>query len=220
MKTKKNKILIIGDSLASHRDDDGYSLSTRWPGILGKNYKVKNLAKSYSTTKILKKIKKIVLKDPPDFIIIQLGIVDCVPRTFSRIEFSILFRLPKRIRLFLIKILKNIRVQSSKRAYVNPINFKKNISDFCSDIKSEIIYVKILSATNLLLLKNKNAGLSINNYNKIIEQLSLQIDNLTFVEIKKDITTQFTLDDGYHLNDKGHKHLSKILDFKINEIDS
>lgn len=215
---KKENIIIIGDSLAAQRKDDGYSLDERWPSIFEtkSGSSVLNLAKTYSTTKVLKKVKQEIKLRKPDYVIIQLGIVDCVPRRFYKIETSILYRLPDKVRVFLMRIVKKIRNQSSSRAYVKPNNFKDNIKNLCSGMDCEFIYVKILSATEPLLLKNNNAGLSIIKYNELIDEISSELVNFTFVEIKGEIVRELTLDDGYHLNKLGHDYLANCLANKLN----
>ena len=155
----KQKILIIGDSLASHRDDDDYSLNERWPSLLENksSFSLINLSKSFSTTKVLKTLKPKIIKIKPSHVVIQLGIVDCVPRTFHKIETQILYRLPQSVRLFLIRTIKKIRTQSFSRSYVKPNEFKNNIKHFCEDIDCKVIFVKILPASRTLISKNKNA---------------------------------------------------------------
>ena len=214
----KSNIIIIGDSLAAQRKDDGYSLEERWPSILGNKLisSVLNLAKLYSTTNLLKKLKKEIILRNPSYVIIQLGIVDCVPRRFHRIETSILYKLPDKFRSFLIEIFKKIRAQKSSRAYVGTEKFKQNIKYFCSDINCKFIFIKILSATPALLLKNSNADLSIIKYNKLIDEIISEIVNFTFVEIKSEMIKELTLEDGYHLNKLGLKYLAEILIKKLN----
>ena len=210
---KTDNFIIIGDSLAGQRKDDGYSLDERWPSIFEtkSGFSVLNLAKTYSTTNTLKKLKKEIKRRKPDYVIIQLGIVDCVPRRLYKVETSILYRLPDKVRFFLIKIIKKIRNQSRSRAYVKPNKFKDNIKKFCLDMDCKFIYVKILSATEPLLLKNNNAGLSIIKYNKLIDEISSELINFTFVEVKEEIVRELTLDDGYHLNKLGHEYLADVL---------
>lgn len=217
----KQKILIIGDSLASHRDDDDYLLNERWPSLLENksSFSLINLSKSFSTTKVLKTLKRKIIKIKPSHVLIQLGIVDCVPRTFHKIETQILYRLPKSVRLFLIRTIKKIRTQSFSRSYVKPNEFKNNIKHFCADIDCKVIFIKILPASRTLISKNKNAQSAIVNYNKIIDEISSEISNFTFVEVNSDIVNEITLDDGYHLNKEGHQYLSKLILPKLKQVD-
>ena len=70
-----------------------------------------------------------------------------------------------------------------------------------------------------MISKNKNAQSAIVNYNKIIDEISSEISNLTFVEVNSDIVNEITLDDGYHLNKEGHQYLSKLILPKLKQVD-
>jgi len=202
-------ILIIGDSLAGERPD-GISKENRWPWLLQKiNIRGNciNLSKGFSTSNRLRKIKIETYKNI-DLVIIQLGIVDCVPRVFSKIETQIIARIPKIFREFILKIFKRYRKRTSSRSYVSVGQYEENFISFINKFNKKIIIIKILKPGIKFNTINPMASSSINNYNLVLDKLNNLYSNIQLVEVPNDKVDDFTLNDGYHLNEIGHKFIS------------
>ncbi len=209
-----NKIVILGDSLAFNRPDN-LKDELRWPQLLAVKYPdvcVENRARGANTTNSL--IREDLRKlNKGDSIIVQLGVVDCAPRLFSKIEGKILARLPSFLRQTIIKYAKKYRTQSNKRCYVGLNKFTENLSKFFESTKHyKLIYIKILPPGSKFLSSNPEAIHSINQYNKAIESLSFKFKHVDLIDFTGVSIDNYTLEDGYHLNEEGHKLVAEYLD--------
>lgn len=207
------KALIIGDSLAAQRPDDDLDEKERWPYLFSKetNLSIINLSKGFSTTQKLGEEASINAAKKVDKVIIQLGVVDCAPRRFRRWEMQIIYKFPAVIQKKLISFLKNRRTQSLEKCYVNPIQFKENIVNFISQIKAPVLYIHILPASGNLKIANPQITSAITQYNKIVSSLSETHKNLLQINFSEEEVMNYTLEDGYHLNRKGHIEIAKRL---------
>lgn len=152
-----------------------------------------------------------------DVAIIQLGIVDCTPRIFHKLETQLISRIPKGIRKKIIKIAKKYRKRSKTRSYVSLLDFKKKFTFFINKFNKKIIIIKILDASTKFNEMNHMAGESIKDYNRVLDRLYNIYDNISIVEIPVDKVDDYTLNDGYHLNEIGHKYISNKLISLIND---
>ena len=201
------KCLIIGDSLAADRPDEIKS-ENRWPHLIHKNDIIRvvdNKSLIFLTSKGLKKFQKKFLEGF-DIIIIQLGIVDCAPRLFSKYESLILNQLPKNIKLPIINFLKTKRKRSTRRRYVQPSRFKINFEEFIAKCNAKIILVEILGSEKYRLY-HEEIDRSINEYNAILQKLSNNKDIL-YLSLNRSLCDTIYLDDGYHLNSSGHEYIA------------
>ena len=148
------KIAIIGDSLASDRKNDSLTSESRWPSLLQKSLdcSLLDLSRPYRTTNDLKSASDADLSGT-DYLIIQLGIVDCAPRRFSRLENAIIYRLPGFIEKLIMSFLIKIRDRSNRRVYVKKDRFRENIINMIERYHGDILFVKILPAIDTLLKK-------------------------------------------------------------------
>jgi acyl-CoA thioesterase-1 len=208
-------ILIIGDSLGAKRPD-GIQSENRWPNLLANYFNVTKQTEGSSTTNKLKSFKKKHIEHK-DLVIIQLGIVDCVPRLISKNESFLLARCPKFVRIAILRFIKKYRVRSINRAYVDALNYQYNFESFISKFIGPIIIIKILEQADKFSKINREASKSIRFYNLVIDQLVDSYDNVSSVEVPKKYVDRITLQDGYHLNSIGHRYLFRIVKLKIME---
>jgi len=215
------KTVIIGDSLAAQRVDDGFLKQERWPFLLSEKIAMKltNLSKGFSTTTRLRNTEVTNYGINSDLIIIQLGIVDCAPRRFRMWEMKLIFKLPSVVKLPVLTFLKKNRDQSVDRAYVNLENFISNITCFYKLAQPPIIFIKILPASEQFISINPKIKTIIQSYNRALDNLSSKLDQFYVLDVPEKIVSQITLDDGYHLNKKGHQFISQELqNIIINEV--
>lgn len=202
-----NKIIVIGDSLAFDRPDE-LTHEERWPQLLKRSLSevlIENKSRGASTTQRLagESLKGL---QPGDAIIVQLGVVDCAPRLLSKIESKVVARLPAFLRKRVISFAKKNRAQHSKRAYVDPLSFERNLRRFLGRTKDfNVLYIKILPASSRFLSSNPDVFKSIDLYNNIINNLKISFPNINLIEFDKVNIDDYTLPDGYHLNAVGHK---------------
>jgi len=230
-----NRIIVIGDSLALPRNEISYYET--WIYKLKKcffNFDIIDKSKRASTIDILNSAgdyngasgADFLEFYKPKFVIIQIGICDCSPRLFNRrsIEFRIISRFPKNIRESYINLVKKTRKRSEKRAYTKIDEYGKNIEKYIQrSIKigvKKIFFIKILNTGKKFKSKNSKVQKSIEKYNDILEKLKVKYLILKLIEpFKYKNIDNFTLEDGYHLNSKGHDVIFKNLrdEIKIND---
>lgn len=216
----KMDVLIIGDSLAAQRPD-GIEFEHRWPQLLEKKnedkFKIVNISKGSSTSNRLRKVDFKTHK-ATDIAIVQLGIVDCVPRLFTHTENRILARIPGFLRQKVMNVLLKKRTRSESRRYVSIENYEKNFNFFVENFPGKIIIVQILEQGEVFKKANPVAGDSINSYNAILKKLGQKHNTLNFVSIPTAQVDSMTHPDGYHLNSDGHLYLSNVIHEILNKI--
>lgn len=211
---EKQKIVIIGDSLAAERPD-GFLDSERWPQLLNERlahrHTVINLSKGFSSTNELNVKFNDKLIKMAQIVVIQLGIVDCVPRYFTSREHKLISKVPHVFRTHLIRVLKSLRSQSPRRAYVSRTKFRQNLESFFGRKSGSIYYVKILSPGKKFESRNPLAYQSINAYNTVLDELATVYTNVKIIEVDSSKVDELTLEDGYHFNKKGHLYLAELI---------
>lgn len=204
-----NSILIAGDSLAAHRPD-GIPIQHRWPQLLAEYSKpstnIVNKSRGSSTSRILRKLS---LNDI-DISIVQLGVVDCVPRYFTKVESKLIARLPTILRDNLIDYFKKTRAQEFWGAYISADEYRNNLEGFFGRCK-EVVVVKILEPGEKFARSNPGAVVSIREFNSIIDNVSSSYNGVRVVSLPVEMIDSLTLDDGYHLNEEGHCFLAELL---------
>ena len=124
------KILIISDSLALPRPKPEIcEYKDTWPKLLSSTgeFEIHQVSIGGATSKDLLKQVNYHKMFNPDIVVIQVGIVDCVPRFMSRLELDISYSLGKygkKLRAFCNK--KYIR-KIRNVTYVNKRDFKSNL---------------------------------------------------------------------------------------------
>jgi hypothetical protein len=103
------KLSIFGDSLSSKRSENNDI--EEWPSLISQKYEVVNFSRPFQTSDSLKRHKGLSGKA-----IINLGLVDCSERRFSKFEHKLLARMPTKLRQLIISKLN--REPSLHRAYV------------------------------------------------------------------------------------------------------
>lgn len=176
------------------------------------------------TTRILKS-KDSLEYYSPDFIIIQLGIVDCAPRLINRngMFYKFLIRFPKNIQNIIWKIIKKIKRRDRRIVDVSKDEFQRNIIDFFSRCKSigvrKVFYILICSPSDKVIDKSPDFNLNIKEYNNIIEEVTKRFGDLVECinpldeKAKNEYNDLYV--DGYHPSSVGNevvfKNISKLL---------
>lgn len=224
-------ILIQGDSLTLPRE--GVPYSKTWPHRLGREskdgYEIVNISQSEKTTADLSpetrvhKMRELEYYQPRK-VVIQLGIVDCAPRYFRKSTRELLDLIPvKEISGGIFFMTKNLTERSEKKSYVSEKEFLKNLTEYLrrseqTNTVNDVIFVKILSASQKYERKNPNVGSAIRKYNHIIDDLSAEFECARSVRPladsalkERELVDRMTLEDGYHLSADGHLRLYQRL---------
>lgn len=194
-------ISVFGDSLSAKRKENGCFLE--WPALLNDKFKVKNFSKPFQTSSSLKDFSQL-----EGFGIINLGLVDCAERKFSKLEHRVLARLPKTIVKILLKLIK--RSPSLERAYVKKNKFIHNIESFIqNNQKLKLVIVSIISGSEDSDLSD-TTRLQIASYNLALKEISHRMD-IEFLDVNSFLDSDCFMHDGYHLSARGHKLVSQLI---------
>lgn len=208
-------ILCIGDSLGLPRVELKYKRT--WFHLLNEqfmpSYELIPLFKYGMTTDDLfhKNGDVIGLNYYADYIIIQLGIVDCAPRYIkdSSIQARIISKFPKVISSF---IWKKIKAKGRKKEYakVSIEKFKSNMQNFYSRIirngTQKVFLLSIAKPTQAFIINNPKIEEAVNSFNNTLEELTYENKNLFLVK-ELESKPEYYIEDGYHLNGHGAMEL-------------
>ena len=136
------RISIIGDSLSMPRPDNGVDYNDTYSSLLSKKgFDVVDRSRRSNDTN-LQSIRQHVVDDilyiNPDIVIVLLGIMDCAPRIFTKIESRLLNLLPNSIKVLIIKFLSKHRYFITKHrriSYVDQSSFRSNLENIISSVK-------------------------------------------------------------------------------------
>jgi lysophospholipase L1-like esterase len=159
----------------------------------------------------------------PRTIIIQIGIVDCAPRKLSRREKEFVTAIPVDLLSRAVNhVMTRARARSRRRAYVPKDRYQENLKGFLKrasdDSVENVVIVKILTAGDNYTQKNPTVGEAIRDYNAVIDDIDDTFEFVTALrplsddgEAEREVVDEHTIDDGYHLNRKGHERLFERL---------
>lgn len=231
------KLLIIGDSLSMSRHEDGigyeemYSsnLAIAFPERLVVNASERaNSSKRISSSSYL---SEYVYPMKPDVTVIQIGVVDCLPRLlteFQRRVLSIASRLPitRGVAKKYIERLSKRRLQITKKrpmSFVSRDDFEKNLNLIKLAVISEsplskFILIDIPCPSKALTEKSYGADDVARDYNNILRNI-FNCENSKFIEFYEATKTHpsMLLSDGYHISKLGHDYLFNSLRDILNE---
>ena len=146
----------------------------------------------------------------PAIVILNLGIVDCAPRLFTRNESRVLGLLPTPLRKTAIATARWLRSRTARRVYVHRGAFEHNVRQYldrCSAVPVEkIIIIGIPSPDARCTRKNPGIRQAVADYNAILARLAAGRPWAVLVDPlhpEQEISELYT-EDGYHLSTRGH----------------
>lgn len=158
----------------------------------------------------------------PDYVIVQLGIVDCSPRYISveSITFKILNNLPKFIQNLYYRFKKKFSKRKLKYAYVNLNTYRFNFTNYLNRAKknnTKVILCAIAPVAKSFIEKSPEIQLAIELYNAILKELSYSYDNVYYFNPYPNDFSETSLVDELHFNQLGHDFFYKqLIKFDIN----
>lgn len=207
-------ILFLTDSLGYPRVDgaqtkasDTWTYSTR--DLLETNdssyscfFDMKPMRTSSS---LLDEIRSHILSYEPDVIVLQIGIVDCYPRSLTRFESQVLSRIPilKNVSKYFVKKFYRQLIKIRKISYTTKEEFNNNLQEIKSYFpNAQWLVIPIAPASDEYKEINPLVESNIDNYNQILK------DNF-FEDFLEDLFKQkhdqsIFLDDNHHLSKYGH----------------
>lgn len=216
----KNRIVLLGDSLGMPTGFDEVEYEDTYPYLLNKrlvNFEIiSRHVRANDTTRQLS--EQNVFDDiemlKPNYLVVHLGIVDCAPRVFSKIEHAIINLLPIRINKIILSVTSKYRIILTKlfqKVYVKPEKYKSNLIKLIeiSEKKSiQLIFIAILKTSEENIKKSYKFKENIEQYNFILKELC-NLRNISLIEYV--YPNDYLLPDGIHINKNGNL-------FLVNEI--
>jgi len=222
---------LLGDSLGMPTGKDEIIYEDTYPYILSKkliNFEI--ISRHRRTNDTNKQLATQALFDDiemlnPNYLVVHLGIVDCAPRVFSRLQQALISFLPNVFQKVILKFISNYRYSITRmfqKVYVKPEQYKSNITKFIQISKQNnitLIFIAILQTNEENIKKSFNFKQNIDTYNEILEQQCLDNDIRL---IKYEYPNNFLLNDGIHINQNGNNFIVEqisnvILESKLND---
>ena len=153
----------------------------------------------------------------PDLIIMQVGIVDACRRSLSRLELSIISRIPIVRRL--VRIISNRFHYTITRIrnvhYCSIYEFKNSITKIKNETSSKMVFICIAPAGSSLVKKVYDVQNDIDRYNAVIKEIS----DVVFINPYTGNTDDYIIaTDGHHLNLRGEEMVFRAVDEVIKRI--
>jgi lysophospholipase L1-like esterase len=158
----------------------------------------------------------------PHTVVLNLGIVDCAPRLFTRGESFVVGKLPGGVRRLVIAAAKRVRGRRISRAYVGKGDFERNVRQYLERCRAVGVKRVVIIAipTPDMRARARNAGIAdaAAQYNQIYGRLCREFDFATLIDPLHagDGVCLLFIDDGYHPsargNDAVYEALAAVLD--------
>ena len=154
----------------------------------------------------------------PDVIVIQLGIVDCAPRLFTRMETHFV-RYLLGVRTFIRKFMSKRRHFFTKllpKTYVKKADFEKNILKIVErgrEYDASVLVVNIANTSERNKERSYGFEKNILAYNNILQEI-VNDNKLTLIDMYSMNCKEIMLEDGIHYNQYGSQVLAgKIVSY-------
>ena len=171
------------------------------------------------TDSLLVDVDNHILAYEPNVIVLQVGIVDCYPRSLKMVEQQILTRIPI-VRGFSKNVVKRFYKQiimARKITYVDLSTFQNNLAELKSKFPGVIwIVLPIAPANRRWQIKNPLVKGNIDLYNGVLKK-EFGPSYLSVTYDAADIERLF-LADNHHLSKYGHSVVSLHVSKKIGEV--
>lgn len=210
------RLVLFTDSLAMPREEPEVTLfEDTYPYLLRKDFEVFQFSKGGGIIKEFVEQTFYYNQYRPDKIILQIGIVDCAPRAFSKLEEDI-FRsnivLAKfRSLLSKTKMTKLIR-RLRQRSWTKTKDYKRYCEFFVSKFPNAEVYALSIVPTSPGYEKQV-PGISkkIEEYNCILKEVFRQ----NMIDLSN-IPAEGIMSDHHHLTKEGHQYVYKSIIEAIN----
>lgn len=220
MTSQLNRIVVIGDSLVMPRPADDVPYEQTY---------VHRLVKQFADTEVIcraarandsnKQAGQQAMHDDievyaPDIVIVQLGIVDCAPRLFSKKQAFALRLLPKFLSRGIVALASKYRLfftKYFKQVYVPKAQFERNIDALfksLNEASQQIICLSIASTNQRNKERSYGIDDNIKAYNDVLLSLCKRYD-IDYVDVYSAASeSDFILSDGIHINSDAHAFIA------------
>lgn len=221
------KLLIVGDSLSMSRYEDGVGYEQMYSSHLALAFPERLVVNASERSNSSKRIAsnsylvEYVFPMMPGVVIIQIGVVDCLPRLltdFQRIAVSLASKnsITKKLADKYIANLSKRRFQITKKKPLSLIpreKFEENIKSIKSMLilrnpEIKFIVVDIPCPGKNLVEKSYDSNSFVQNYNHILRNV-FACQNSRFIDLYETtkLNSSMILKDGYHINSAAHEYI-------------
>lgn len=218
------KIVILGDSLALPRPNEGIGPKDTYPLLIQRSCPdgdIQNKARYRNDTTLQttpKQMKEDLISEIPDVVIIHLGIVDCAPRLFTRKNHRQLEKIPNFIRHRIVSFASQNRrliTRVRPKTYVSAKRFRENIGTLlttCTNLGVRVLMLNIAKTHASNAERSYGFLHNIDRYNQIISEMADEF-GIPVLDIYALSTSNpdVLLPDGIHLTRYGNQQVSALL---------
>jgi lysophospholipase L1-like esterase len=191
------RILLLTDSVALPRNKpEVCSHDKTYPELLkSEGHIVQQISMGGATSSDILKQVDYYLSFNPDYIFIQVGIVDCAPRLFTKFELDFYRRVGP-----IGKMAFKLRKKKNK-VFTHTSSFKFNINTIIKKFNtSALFFIGIIPSSEKYEQILPGITKNIKEYNNILALTGKYISN-------EDFDLNGVMSDGHHLNAYGHQQL-------------
>jgi len=202
------KVLCVTDSLGLPRP--GVEYGETWVELLRQEFpdvRILTRSERAATTNTLREPDSLENFDP-DVAITQLGVTDCAPRYFRKVERRLLRAIPSEARSYYMSFWKKLRRRRKHRRYITTTEFRSNLHHYyekTADADCPTISILIAPPTAEFIEKNPKIDESIATFNDIYQDVAAEYDHVTIVQPFEDIDVEHVMVDEHHPNPDGHR---------------
>jgi hypothetical protein len=156
-------------------------------------------------------------------VVLQVGIVDCMPRLFSKFEKEVLSWLPARLSNYIInnrgkRRAKILGRQRNPMTAVSKEEFAENLRYFRLLIEenTKILFIPIITNSEKMEVKSPGHIGLVNDYNQIARNTEGIVFIGSIIEKSQVDPEIFFHEDGYHLSCFGNKEIALAINEAVN----
>ncbi len=232
------KILILADSLAMPRPQSEGDIPDEctYPSLIDRSLRekfginapvvIERGMRRRTIEYVLNDWQDLIEYRSPEMLVVHVGIVDCAPRVFMRLEREMVDRLrPISLRDAILRFAHDHRrriVQFRKRVYVPAAQFRRQVTEVverarAANIKS-LIFINIVTPPQDLDLRSPGFIQNVITYNQILKEC-VRGDNVDLIDLDEMIrqaggAAKLTVD-GIHIDRTGHQMLAREIEDRI-----
>jgi len=213
------KILVLGDSLTFGRPKYQIFNEDTWPSLIeAAGHRICHRGKGGADSlAVLNEARHlygymvdgISSKRPPfDLCVVQVGIVDCTPRLFTRKLSYIIGLFPGGAEMVSRLSRLGFLVRLIGKPWVSLAKFEKNITNIlgiCSQLATRVVFIEIARPAHFLIDNCGDFSSTVDQYNLVMRDASK--DSYLPIYDNKD-SGDLLLPDGHHLTKDGHKKIA------------
>jgi len=221
------KVLVLADSLAMPRLQDGISYESTYPLLLQEHLRrtfrdqspliIEKAKRSRTIVDVVKDWDEEVVVKQAQVLIVHVGITDCAPRVFlpNETEFLLTF-LPQPTVDAIFAYVHEHRpdiIGNTPRVYVKPEEFRNGVRTVVRKAKEAnlkgLLFINILTPSRNLQKRSPHMDENVREYNHILTDECRPPAQV--IDVNTLLGAECLLDEGIHFNRKGHEILASEL---------